>query len=272
MNFDLLSQKNTTANSTSFSSGLSSVRNSLQTIDLLFQQTHEWSQRALCVSRQLQKSKQSLLSWFQGVERCFLNEDMAVGLLAPHHKNHGSSSEVSGLPLSPSMQTVAPSSCSSVSSLSFDPKGILDSGQVHPVLAQKMKAFLQEAQCQGLNVFVFEGYRSLARQNQLLKSGRNVTGVGAGNSYHNYGLAIDVVFYNNKGQPSWSQSHDWQALGRLGKKHGLVWGGDWRRRDYSHFEYHPQLNIRQIKKIYHQQGLEAVWRKVTSHAATGSSF
>ena len=41
---------------------------------------------------------------------------------------------------------------------------------------------------------------------------------------HHVGLACDIV-KNNNGQPSWDG--DFTLLGKLGKKYGLIWGGDW---------------------------------------------
>jgi len=46
---------------------------------------------------------------------------------------------------------------------------------------------------------------------------------------------VDVCEYMN-GQPKWDSEH-WQEIGTIGKKHGLVWGGDWKRLvDRPHFQ------------------------------------
>ena len=42
---------------------------------------------------------------------------------------------------------------------------------------------------------------------------------------HHYGLACDLV-KDIAGEPSWKG--DFAFLGRLAKKHKMIWGGDWR--------------------------------------------
>lgn len=146
---------------------------------------------------------------------------------------------------------------------SFDPKGILVSGELHPHLASRIEKLLQQAHEEGLNVFLFEGYRSFQKQNKLYNSGRGVTRARAGNSYHNYGLAADIIFYDKKGHPSWSSHHDWMRIGEIGKSLGLKWGGDFKKiKDFTHFEYHPDMNLKDVKRIYQNQGIKGVWHAV----------
>lgn len=126
-----------------------------------------------------------------------------------------------------------------------DPKNILSSGELHPKLTPLIQDLVQKAREQGLNVFVFEGHRSFQRQDALYKSGLNVTQAKAGQSYHNFGLAADIVFYDANGKPSWSDEHDWNKLGQIGRGLGLKWGGDFKTiKDLSHFEYHPTVDIK----------------------------
>ena len=69
-------------------------------------------------------------------------------------------------------------------------------------------------------------------------SGGKVTNAKAGQSYHNYGLAIDVVevspmYGYKKGYPS----SRWDKIARIGKSLGLEWGGDWKSFvDKPHFQ------------------------------------
>lgn len=79
------------------------------------------------------------------------------------------------------------------------------------------------------------GFRSFAVQSKLYFQGRTmpgpkVTWALAGQSPHNFGLAIDFcrdADVDRAGlQPDWKpESYD--LLGEVVKKHGLVWGGDW---------------------------------------------
>lgn len=127
----------------------------------------------------------------------------------------------------------------------MDPKGILSSGKIHPDFAKKIEAFLSEAKAEGLPIFLWQGYRSPQEQDKLFNSGKGVTNARGGKSFHNYGLAVDVVFDNGKGGPSWDNQHNWQRLGELGKKFGLTWGGDFKRiKDLGHFEFHSSADLR----------------------------
>lgn len=53
-------------------------------------------------------------------------------------------------------------------------------------------------------------------------------------SYHNYGLAIDVVDILN-GAANWNTN--WSGISQIGKAQGFSWGVDWsRNKDRPHFE------------------------------------
>lgn len=57
-------------------------------------------------------------------------------------------------------------------------------------------------------------------------------------SWHNFGFAFDVVPLVN-GKAIWD-SPFWNRIGELGKRIGLVWGGDFQSfKDKPHFEFHP---------------------------------
>jgi peptidoglycan L-alanyl-D-glutamate endopeptidase CwlK len=82
----------------------------------------------------------------------------------------------------------------------------------------------------GKTVRVTSGFRSFAEQDVLFAQGRSkpgpkVTNVRAGGSYHNYGLAIDVVEIKH-GKAKWNNP-DWEKIGELGEQLGFEWGGRW---------------------------------------------
>lgn len=144
-----------------------------------------------------------------------------------------------------------------------DPKNILSSGRIHSELARRVERLIESASQNGLGLYVFEGYRSLDRQKALHDSGRGVTNAKPGNSFHNYGLAVDVVFRNADGAPSWAESHEWEKLGRLGKAEGLVWGGDWKKPvDRAHFQLLPNDQISPVRKLTGDLGIERMWERI----------
>jgi RHS repeat-associated protein len=98
---------------------------------------------------------------------------------------------------------------------------------------------------------VTQGYRTIEEQNRLYEQGRStpgniVTNVRGGESYHNYGRAIDVVVME-QGQPNWNKpiTHD---IADLGIDQGFSWGGSWSGfRDYPHFEMPLGQSIEELR-------------------------
>jgi peptidoglycan L-alanyl-D-glutamate endopeptidase CwlK len=72
------------------------------------------------------------------------------------------------------------------------------------------------------------------------KSGPKVTNAGPGESFHQYNSAYDCVPVLH-GKPIWGTGGEgaaiWDKVGKLGKKTGLEWAGDWTSfREFPHFQ------------------------------------
>jgi hypothetical protein len=101
---------------------------------------------------------------------------------------------------------------------------------VAPGFRARVEAVLAEAAGAGHVWRVNESLRTDARQAWLYAQGRTRAGAivtnapSATTSMHGHGLAVDLL-------PStgWDKTpmSVWLYVGRLAKKHGLVWGGDW---------------------------------------------
>ena len=106
--------------------------------------------------------------------------------------------------------------------------------KIHPVLAERITALLDILTQHGLQVEVVQGLRTFAEQDALFAQGRSrpgpvVTRARGGQSNHNYGLAVDMVPFNN-GQPNWNAPLGvWTTIGTEAEKLGLEWGGDWKK-------------------------------------------
>ena len=119
--------------------------------------------------------------------------------------------------------------------------------ELHPVYQPyAIKLINMGYQKLGICWTITDGYRSPAAQGKLSSS---VTGAGPLQSYHQYGLAIDIVSVRD-GEITYlssdSQSvEDSKKLRSVGESLGLVWGGHFKRKDgkpkpdYPHFELHP---------------------------------
>jgi hypothetical protein len=91
-----------------------------------------------------------------------------------------------------------------------------------------------------------------------------VTNAKGGQSYHNFGLAFDVVVLDSIGKADWDVTHPgWTAAAKVGKSFGLEWGGDWKGfKDMPHFQYNAGLSLTSCRALYASGGFAGVWEKV----------
>lgn len=77
------------------------------------------------------------------------------------------------------------------------------------------------------------------------KPGKRVTNARGGQSYHNYGLAFDIVLIIDGKTASWDtlrdfdgdRVSDWMEVVAIAKKYGWEWGGDFKSfKDQPHFQ------------------------------------
>jgi len=112
---------------------------------------------------------------------------------------------------------------------------------LHPDIIGKVKEFIVRAEKElGIKLRVTAALRTWKEQADLYAKGRTtkgkvVTWAKAGESYHNYGLAIDVV--EIKGDQALWKNPNWEKIGQLGESIGFTWGGRWAgKTDKPHFE------------------------------------
>ena len=123
---------------------------------------------------------------------------------------------------------------------------------LHPIVAAKAKELIELAQAEGIELLVTSTLRTFEEQAELFaigrtKPGKKVTNAKPGQSWHNFGLAFDVVPLVN-GKPIWD-SPFWERIGALGKQAGLAWGGDFKSfKDKPHFEFHPNLTLAEANR------------------------
>lgn len=113
---------------------------------------------------------------------------------------------------------------------------------LQPIMKRKGDMVIAEMKRRGFDVKITQGYRSKAEQDKLYAQGRTtpgkiVTNAKGGQSFHNYGVAIDFAFIVD-GKFSWASSLPWGMLGDVGEKYGMEWGGRWKSfPDLPHFQY-----------------------------------
>ncbi len=150
-----------------------------------------------------------------------------------------------------------------------DPAGLLDDSRMNPEFLRRVESTINQLRAEGWDVRVAPqgGFRSFEQQQALYNQGRTtpgniVTNAEAGESWHNYGLAADLILNDANGQPIWPDpSPFWDRLGEVAQANGLYWGGNFG--DRPHVEYHPGLSAGQAGTLideYNRGGLEEVWR------------
>jgi peptidoglycan L-alanyl-D-glutamate endopeptidase CwlK len=138
------------------------------------------------------------------------------------------------------------------------------------ILPAKLKAleFIHACRMDGIDLLVTCTYRCAVDQNNLYAQGRTtpgriVTNARAGESMHQYRVALDIVPLRH-GKPVWGlkgngidndPSDDdtddlelWQRVGLHGEAAGLEWAGRWPHfREYPHFQYTGGLKLADFK-------------------------
>lgn len=130
---------------------------------------------------------------------------------------------------------------------------------LHPEVKRRANLVLQDAAEEfkgtGLTVGVFEGWRSVDRQREVMGDGNSWVS-NALNSYHPWGLAVDFVFRNKSGwtwEPTDVEAANmalWKRLGAIIKKHGFEWGGDWDSFDGPHAQYTGAGKPHQLQTMF----------------------
>jgi hypothetical protein len=101
--------------------------------------------------------------------------------------------------------------------------------------------FLNLAHYFGTDLRITQGYRSIEEQNKFYAQGRTtpgpkITNAKGGQSYHQYGLAFDVVVMQN-GVPNWNVTVSPGIAWLATEIYGFEWGGNFNSiKDYPHFQ------------------------------------
>lgn len=116
--------------------------------------------------------------------------------------------------------------------------------KLHPKAIEKFRAFIEDVEAHNseTTLRIMQGYRTFPEQQSLYNQGRTtpgniVTNAKAGMSYHNYGLAIDLVEMDGTKNEVCDWTFDMGTLQAIATKHGLTWGGTFKSiKDRPHFE------------------------------------
>jgi peptidoglycan L-alanyl-D-glutamate endopeptidase CwlK len=128
---------------------------------------------------------------------------------------------------------------------------------LHPKVRKAAQKALLECYSQGYSVTVVETYRTLERQAKLYAQGRSepgqiVTKAESGESYHNYGLALDISPVND-------------AIVSIFENCRFEWGGRWKSfKNTPHFQMTLGYSVSQLKSFFSSENnLLSVWKTIS---------
>lgn len=137
--------------------------------------------------------------------------------------------------------------------------------KLHPKLRNEVIEIYDKILERNVNIRFTDTLRTFTEQNDLYAQGRTkdgkiVTHAKGGESYHNYGLALDFCLLLQKGKEvSWNRNldldadnqKDWDEVVAVFKHYGWEWGGDWTNfKDYPHFQKTFGLSTSELLKRY----------------------
>ncbi|MEK3907432.1 M15 family metallopeptidase [Oceanobacillus sp. FSL W7-1309] len=135
---------------------------------------------------------------------------------------------------------------------------------LHPIVEENQNELIEIAASVGIDVIITQGFRSFEQQDSLYEQGRTkpgdiITNAQGGQSYHNYGLAIDYALRNQNGEIIWDIHYDgnnnghsdWFEVADIAKELGFDWGGDWSNfKDYPHLQMTFGLSLSELQRGY----------------------
>jgi hypothetical protein len=129
--------------------------------------------------------------------------------------------------------------------------------ELHPDLQGPASYFIFDvSEKHNMTLRISWGYRSYAEQNAMYAQGRTtpgniITNVRAGNSWHNFGLAIDICRLDGNGL----YDINWSVIGPMGESYGFEWGGNWTDFiDRPHFQMTLGYKKSEVRKLFENGG------------------
>jgi peptidoglycan L-alanyl-D-glutamate endopeptidase CwlK len=138
--------------------------------------------------------------------------------------------------------------------------------RLHPKIRDEVKDLIEQAEAgfpASIAIRIVQGLRTFDEQDKLYKQKPKVTNAKAGQSYHNYGLAIDFALLIDKNGDgkyetlSWDQLNDgdkdglpdWKEVVKVFEDAGYEWGGAWSTfKDAPHIEKRFGLHWKELLK------------------------
>jgi peptidoglycan LD-endopeptidase CwlK len=133
--------------------------------------------------------------------------------------------------------------------------------ELHPFVKERSNQLIQQSAAKGIVIVITDDFRSMEVQDALYEKGRSaegniVTHARGGESFHNFGLAIDFAIKTPDENIIWDMQYDgnqngkrdWDEVVELAKALGFEWGGDWAQfKDYPHLQMNFGLTLADLQ-------------------------
>lgn len=126
---------------------------------------------------------------------------------------------------------------------------------LHPKWRADAQLFIEDIEdAFDITVCIVQGLRTFAQQQAIYDQGRTtpgpvVTKAQAGQSYHNYGIAVDLCPFKATGVDlDWE--YDFSQWLPYAKKYNITWGGSFPSPDRDHWENKYGYNWRSLLAMY----------------------
>ena len=119
---------------------------------------------------------------------------------------------------------------------------------LHLIVQPMARAFVDECRRVGIEVLITSTYRDAESQDALYAQGRTkpgprVTNARAGQSMHNWRVALDFV-PTVAGKPQWNDLAAFARCGAIAEAIGFEWAGRWKTfRELAHIQYTAGLSL-----------------------------
>lgn len=136
---------------------------------------------------------------------------------------------------------------------------------IHPVLREEVREIYREISDRltgRAKVRFTHTLRTFKEQAEIYAMGRTAPGkivsnARPGRSWHNYGMAVDIVLlvgggalWDIKTDYDGDGAGDWVEVAQTFKEYGWEWGGEWKFKDYPHFQKTLGNTIDQMHKRF----------------------
>jgi len=147
---------------------------------------------------------------------------------------------------------------------------------VMPALSDKIHTLATMLETAGVVIRITQGLRTWAEQDALYAQGRTaqgniVTNAKGGQSWHNFGVAVDFVPMDQiPPAPDWNVNHPvWQQIIKAGESLGLYSGDEFEhvQKDEPHFQLTGRFPVSpddEARSIYANEGQQAFWNEVNA--------